>query len=141
MTGYPRIGAGPLHIAHLLWGGLFMLAALVVLATAPPDATLKAAHALRVPGLIIQLALLTYRYLFLLADELGRLRTALRVRGYRNRMNRHSYRTVGHVAGTLLVRRVSARSPSVALSRGSGRLTSSPMTVAPAASRLRIASA
>jgi cobalt/nickel transport system permease protein len=78
--------------------------ALVVLATAPLDATLKAAHALRVPGLIIQLALLTYRYLFLLADELGRLRTALRVRGYRNRMNRHSYRTVGHVAGTLLVR-------------------------------------
>jgi cobalt/nickel transport system permease protein len=78
--------------------------ALVVLATAPLDATLKAAHGLRVPGLIIQLALLTYRYLFLLADELGRLRTALRVRGYRNRMNRHSYRTVGHVAGTLLVR-------------------------------------
>src|SRR5262249_325713 len=47
---------------------------------------------------------LTYRYLFLLADELGRLRTALRVRGYRNRPNLHSYRTVGHVAGTLLVR-------------------------------------
>lgn len=30
MTGYPRVGSGPLHIAHLLWGGLFMLAALVV---------------------------------------------------------------------------------------------------------------
>jgi hypothetical protein len=31
MTGYPRIGSGPLHVAHLLWGGLLMLAALVVL--------------------------------------------------------------------------------------------------------------
>src|SRR5579859_4894687 len=30
-TGYPRIGSGPLHVAHLLWGGLLMLAALVVL--------------------------------------------------------------------------------------------------------------
>jgi hypothetical protein len=31
MTGYPRIGSGPLHVAHLLWGGLLMLASLVVL--------------------------------------------------------------------------------------------------------------
>ena len=31
MTGYPRIGSGPLHIAHLLWGGLLMLGALIVL--------------------------------------------------------------------------------------------------------------
>jgi cobalt/nickel transport system permease protein len=77
---------------------------LVVLATAPLPDTLKAAHALRVPGLLVQLAVLTYRYVFVLADELSRLRVALRVRGYRNRMMRHSYRTVGHVAGTLLVR-------------------------------------
>ncbi len=77
---------------------------LIVQATAPLEATLKAAHALRVPGLIVQLGLLSYRYLFVLADELARLRIALRVRGYRNRANRHSYRTAGHVAGTLLVR-------------------------------------
>jgi hypothetical protein len=31
VTGYPRVGSGEVHIAHLLWGGLFMLAALVVL--------------------------------------------------------------------------------------------------------------
>jgi cobalt/nickel transport system permease protein len=77
---------------------------LVLLASAPLDATLKAAHSLRVPGLVVQLALLTYRYLFLLADELARLRTALRVRGFRNRASRHAYRTIGRVAGTLLVR-------------------------------------
>jgi cobalt/nickel transport system permease protein len=77
---------------------------LVLLATAPLDATLKAAHALRVPGLLVQLGLLSYRYLFVLADELARLRVALRVRGFRNRASWHSYRTVGHVAGTLLVR-------------------------------------
>jgi cobalt/nickel transport system permease protein len=78
--------------------------ALVLLATAPLDATLKAAHSLRVPGLLVHLGLLTFRYAFLLADELGRLRVALRVRGYRNRATRHCYRTVGHVTGTLLVR-------------------------------------
>jgi cobalt/nickel transport system permease protein len=77
---------------------------LVLLASAPPEETLKAAHALHIPGMLVQVAVLTYRYLFVLADELARLRVALRVRGYRNRVNRHSYRTVGHVAGALLVR-------------------------------------
>lgn len=77
---------------------------LVLLATAPLDATLKAAHALRVPGLLISLGMLTYRYAFVLAAELDRLRVALRVRGYRNRASWHSYRTVGQVSGTLLVR-------------------------------------
>jgi hypothetical protein len=30
-TGYPRVGSGNLHIAHMLWGGLLMLAALVLM--------------------------------------------------------------------------------------------------------------
>jgi cobalt/nickel transport system permease protein len=78
--------------------------ALIVLGTAPLEATLKAIHALKVPGLIVQLLLLTYRYVFVLTDELGRLRTAVRVRGFRSGVNRHTYCTIGHVAGTLLVR-------------------------------------
>src|SRR5690242_12356817 len=58
---------------------------LVLLASAPLEDTLKAAHSLRVPGLLVQLAVLTYRYIFVLEGELARLRVALRVRGYRNR--------------------------------------------------------
>lgn len=77
---------------------------LVLLTAGPLDATLKAARSLGVPGLLVQLALMTYRYLFLLADELGRMRVALRVRGFRNRPDRHSYRLIGHLAGILLVR-------------------------------------
>ncbi|HEU4914576.1 MAG TPA: hypothetical protein VFT16_04200 [Candidatus Saccharimonadales bacterium] len=30
VTGYPQIGSGGLHIAHMLWGGALMLAALVI---------------------------------------------------------------------------------------------------------------
>ncbi|TMD63865.1 MAG: hypothetical protein E6I91_12050 [Chloroflexi bacterium] len=30
-SGYPQLGGGNLHIAYLLWGGLLMLVALVVL--------------------------------------------------------------------------------------------------------------
>ena len=32
-TGYPQVGGGELHIAHMLWGGLGMMAALVVVFT------------------------------------------------------------------------------------------------------------
>ncbi len=31
LTGYPRIGGATLHIAHMLWGGLLMLVALIML--------------------------------------------------------------------------------------------------------------
>jgi cobalt/nickel transport system permease protein len=75
-----------------------------LLTAAPFHVTLQAAHRLHVPGLLVQLTLLTYRYLFLLAGEFRRLRTALRVRGFRSGMNAHSYRTVAHVTGALLVR-------------------------------------
>src|SRR5438445_1712010 len=31
MTGFPRLGGGGLHVAHMLWGGLLMLVALILL--------------------------------------------------------------------------------------------------------------
>jgi cobalt/nickel transport system permease protein len=84
--------------------GAMISLVLVVLATAPLHDTFKAAHALRVPGLVMQLVLLTYRYVLLLIDEFVRLRNALRVRGFRSKTDMHTYRTVGQLAGTLLVR-------------------------------------
>jgi cobalt/nickel transport system permease protein len=77
---------------------------LVLLATAPLENTLKAAHSLRVPGVIVHLGVLTLRYLHLLAEEFRRLRIAMRLRGFRNRARLHTYRTLGHVTGSLLVR-------------------------------------
>jgi cobalt/nickel transport system permease protein len=95
-----------LYLAALI--GLKSLAivtlVLVLLTAAPFHVTLQAARSLRIPSLFVQLTLLTYRYLFLLMQEFARLRTALRVRGFRNRATLHSYRTVARVGGSLLVR-------------------------------------
>jgi cobalt/nickel transport system permease protein len=104
---------GPVHASErgLLAGAAVALRclaigsfALVLVGTAPVHHTLAAAHRLRVPGLFVLLALLAYRYAFVLADELRRLRIALWVRGFRAKANRHGYRTLGHVTGALLVR-------------------------------------
>jgi cobalt/nickel transport system permease protein len=108
-----RWQVGPLHLsaagvhaaATLILKAVTLLTLMIVLlATAPLPTTLQAAHALRLPSLLIHLLLLTYRYVFLLAQEFTRLRIALRVRGYRSQFRLHTYRTIGHVAGTLLVR-------------------------------------
>lgn len=33
LTGYPQVGGGTLHIAHMLWGGLLMMVALILMLT------------------------------------------------------------------------------------------------------------
>ena len=33
LTGYPQLGGGSLHIAHVLWGGLFLFAAIILILT------------------------------------------------------------------------------------------------------------
>jgi cobalt/nickel transport system permease protein len=111
----PHWNIGPLAVSvHgvaravvlLLKSATVLTLVLALLASSPLNFYLHAADALRVPALLVHLTLLTYRYLFVLADELGTLRIAVRLRGYRNRASLSSYRTVGHVAGTLLVRSV-----------------------------------
>jgi cobalt/nickel transport system permease protein len=81
--------------------GLFVL---VLTRTAPLSRTLAAAHALRLPGLVVQVTGLAYRYTFLLASEVRRTRVALRTRGFRAGTNVRTYRTLGHAVGSLLVR-------------------------------------
>lgn len=46
LTGYPQIGSGGLHIAHMLWGGALMLSALVV------SLSFLGARALRVSAIL-----------------------------------------------------------------------------------------
>ena len=77
---------------------------LVLIGTAPLHVTFAAAHRLKLPGLLVLLTLLAYRYAFLLFDESRRLRVALRVRGFRSTATRHGYRTLGHAIGAGLVR-------------------------------------
>ncbi|MFC4997982.1 hypothetical protein ACFPIJ_09090 [Dactylosporangium cerinum] len=44
-AGYPKIGGGGLHIAHVLWGGLLLAAALVITLTYPGRAARRVAAA------------------------------------------------------------------------------------------------
>lgn len=71
--------------------------------------TVTLGHALQhlgVPGKLSHLLLFTVRYLGVLHDEYSRLRTAMKLRGFRPGVNAHTYRTYGYLVGMLLVRSV-----------------------------------
>lgn len=84
--------------------GTVGLIALLMTRTDPFHRTLCAAYRLGVPSPFVQVAQLAYRYLFLFAAEVRRMRIAQRTRGFRVRTTMHSYRTLGHTLGSLFVR-------------------------------------
>lgn len=109
----PGWAVGPVRVSERgLIAGLAVLCrglaigsfALLLVGTAPLHHTLAAAHKLKLPGLLVEITVLAYRYTFLLADEMRRLRIAMRTRGFRVRATRHGYRALGHATGALLVR-------------------------------------
>lgn len=61
-------------------------------------------NCLHVPGKLVQLLLMTYRYIFVIEDEYKRLRTAIKIRGFRSGTNVHSYKTFAYLIGMLFVR-------------------------------------
>lgn len=112
LTG-PGWNIGPVHISERgLDVGLAIFCrceaigclTLVLLGTAPFHLTLAAANKLMVPGVLVMLLGLAYRYTHLLSEEYRRVRIALRTRGFRVHANRHGYSTLGHVIGATLVR-------------------------------------
>ena len=72
-------------------------------ATTTYPAVLRAFEALRAPRAITLTAAFMYRYLFVLAGEVGRMRAALAARGYRPR-NALGAGGAGRVAGALFLR-------------------------------------
>ena len=59
---------------------------------------------LRVPNKLVHLLLFTVRYFDVLKREYSRLAAAMKMRGFRPKMDWHTYRTYGHLVGMLLVR-------------------------------------
>jgi cobalt/nickel transport system permease protein len=85
-------------------GNAIVLALLVLLGATDVVTLGHALGHLRVPEKLAHLFLFTVRYLDVLEREYGRLRAAMTARGFRPRMNRHTYRSYGYLAGMLLVR-------------------------------------
>jgi len=108
------IGAiGPLNISSpgvALCARISIKSTAIVLAMMALIGTLRIAtlgHALerlRIPGKLIFLLLMTYRYIFVIETEYHRLQRAAKIRGFQPKTNLHTYRTVAYFLGILFVR-------------------------------------
>ncbi len=87
-----------------LKGNAIVLALLVLIGSMDATALGHALTHLRMPRKLTHLMLFTVRYIDVLHREYVRLRVAMRARGFRPKMNRHTYQSYGYLAGMLLVR-------------------------------------
>ncbi len=111
--GVPRFEVGPLGFSEnglllalriALKGNAIVLTLLVLLGSVDATTLGHALNHMRVPDKLTHLLLFTVRYLDVLHREYQRLRAAMKLRGFRPQMNRHTYRTYGYLVGMLLVR-------------------------------------
>jgi cobalt/nickel transport system permease protein len=79
------------------------LSAALLAATTSVAAALEGLRRLRAPAVLVAIAGVTWRYVFVLAGEVGRMRTALAARGHRPRHLLHGAAT-GHLATALFLR-------------------------------------
>lgn len=78
---------------------------LVLFGTAPFITSIKALRGLGLPDILADMILLTYRYLFEMADTLQAMRTAIRLRGFNGgKFSIENLKTLSSLIGSLLVR-------------------------------------
>jgi len=87
-----------------LKGNAIVLAMIVLLGRMSVVTMGHALDHLRAPEKLVHLLLFTVRYFDVLKREYSRLAAAMKMRGFRPRMDWHTYRTYGHLLGMLLVR-------------------------------------
>jgi cobalt/nickel transport system permease protein len=113
---YP--GDAAFHVLGLgfAWEGLrlatliFLKAVSIVLVTYSVfgssrfDVSMYALQKLKCPKVVVQMLLFTYRYTFVFLDEMRRMHTSMRARGFVPRTNMRTMNVFGHFVGTLLIR-------------------------------------
>lgn len=100
---YTREGA-MIAITVVLKGNGIVLASIGLLGSIPAATLGHVLSHFRVPAKLVHLTVFTVRYLDVFRQEHVRLRAAMGVRGFRPRVNRHTYRSYGYLAGMMLVR-------------------------------------
>jgi cobalt/nickel transport system permease protein len=118
--------------AAIAKAGVGTLSAILLAATTTVPAALEGLRRLHAPPVLVAIAGVTWRYVFVLAGELGRMRTALAARGHRPRHLLHGAAT-GRLA-TALFLRAHARGERVHVAMAARGWLGVPL--APAAARL-----
>jgi cobalt/nickel transport system permease protein len=75
-----------------------------MIATTRFDITIKALDKLKMPNMLVQMFMFTYRYIFVFVVEFQRTWRAMTARGFKMKTNIYALKTIGKALGTLFVR-------------------------------------
>jgi len=84
--------------------GSAIILTLAMIGTTRFDQLLKAMEKLRIPNKLIQAFMFSYRYIFVLTQEIERMLISLKSRGFRKRTDLLTMKTIGNSIGMLFVR-------------------------------------
>jgi cobalt/nickel transport system permease protein len=111
--GEPLTRIGPLTVtrpgvvlsAQITLKSVSILMMFMALVTTTGFVTLgHAMDRLHIPGKIVHLLLMSYRYIFVIEQEYQRLARAAKIRGFQPGTNIHTYKTYAYMIGMLFVR-------------------------------------
>lgn len=83
-----------------------ILAVMTLVGSMEPVTMGHALFALKTPERLVHLMMFTIRYIEVLREEYLRLRTSMKLRGFRPGTNWHTYRSYGYLVGMMLVRAI-----------------------------------
>lgn len=83
-----------------------ILAVMTLVGSMEPVTMGHALFALKTPERLVHLMMFTIRYIDVLREEYQRLRTSMKLRGFRPGTNWHTYRSYGYLVGMMLVRAI-----------------------------------
>ncbi|MBY6140960.1 cobalt ECF transporter T component CbiQ [Leisingera daeponensis] len=83
-----------------------ILAVMTLVGSMEPVTLGHALFALKTPERLVHLLMFTIRYIDVLREEYQRLRTSMKLRGFRPGTNWHTYRSYGYLVGMMLVRAI-----------------------------------
>ena len=107
------IALGPLQVSQpgvmlclkITLKSIAILSILIALVATTTLSTIGSAlHRLGVPGKLVYLLVMTYRYIFVIENEYQRLMRAARIRGFHPGTNIHSYKTFAYLTGMIFIR-------------------------------------
>ena len=105
LAGWPVSQEGLLRAGQILLSANAVVLMVLALVGSMDESQLGTAlHRLHAPGKFVQLFLFTVRYIDVLKLEYQRLRTSMKVRGFRMGFNIHSWQSLGYLFGMLIVR-------------------------------------
>lgn len=79
---------------------------IILLFTQPAEKFLAGLNDLKMPTILIQICFLTYRYIFLLLDDLKKMKKALASRSFNARWKLRAFKVYGELISTMLVKSI-----------------------------------